>query len=118
MTPTWLSRLINGKARRVTFNLGSAIIAEMHRRGFPMEITDLLDYHPPPGIIPPKWSDESDSPTVTSKHKPTSKRTVAPKHEPTSKRREHELPDSREINARLLQAVEAAKKVLEESDKK
>ena len=44
MHQTSLSRLANNKVNQLTLDTGGKIIAEMRRRGFPMQITDLIDY--------------------------------------------------------------------------
>ena len=44
--PVSMSRLATGKIRSLNFDLGAAIIEEVRRWGFPMEVTDLITYQP------------------------------------------------------------------------
>lgn len=44
--PVTMSRLATGKIRSLNLELGAAIIDEMRRRGFPMEVSDLVAYRP------------------------------------------------------------------------
>lgn len=47
MHQTTLSRLINNQVSQLSLETGDRIITEMRRRGFPMEVTDLITYRPP-----------------------------------------------------------------------
>lgn len=44
VTPPVLTRLASGKTGSMNLETAAAIIREMRYRGFPMQITDLIDY--------------------------------------------------------------------------
>jgi hypothetical protein len=44
--PVSMSRLATGKIGSLNFKLGAAIIDEVRRWGFPMEVPDLIAYKP------------------------------------------------------------------------
>lgn len=44
--PVSMSRLVTGKIKSLNLELGAAIIDEVRRRGFAMEVTDLVGYDP------------------------------------------------------------------------
>ncbi len=41
-----MSRIVNGQVRYLSFEVGSAILDELNRRGFSSDITDIVSYHP------------------------------------------------------------------------
>jgi DNA-binding Xre family transcriptional regulator len=45
MHKTSIIRLSNNKVKQLSLETGDKIIAEMRRRGFPMEVGDLIVYH-------------------------------------------------------------------------
>lgn len=47
MHQTTLSRLVNNKISQLSLETGDRIITEMRRRGFPMQVTDLITYRDP-----------------------------------------------------------------------
>lgn len=47
MHQTTMSRLINNQVSQLSLETGDRIITEMRRRGFPMQVTDLVTYRPP-----------------------------------------------------------------------
>jgi DNA-binding Xre family transcriptional regulator len=42
-----MSKLVRGKIRSLTFDTGTAILDELHRRGFEADVSDILGYRPP-----------------------------------------------------------------------
>jgi hypothetical protein len=42
-----LSNIANGRIKQLDLETGGRIITAMHRRGFQMEVTDLIAYRPP-----------------------------------------------------------------------
>lgn len=42
-----ISRLARGKIRALSFNVGTSILDELHRRGFNPQVSDILVYNPP-----------------------------------------------------------------------
>jgi hypothetical protein len=45
--PVSMSRLVTGRIKSLNLELGAAIVDELRRRGFPMQVTDLVGYEPP-----------------------------------------------------------------------
>lgn len=48
--PVTLSNIANSNIRQLNLETGSRIITAMRRFGFPMTLTDLLEYQPPPDV--------------------------------------------------------------------
>lgn len=45
ITRSQLQRIVGGEARGIQFDVADSIIKALRRRGFPMDVSDLLEFH-------------------------------------------------------------------------